>query len=202
MSNEKREVYEFDRFRLNVSERLLLCEGERVALSEKAFETLCALVRRGNRLVGKEELLNEIWADVIVEENNLDKNISLLRQVLGERTGKGKFIETVRGHGFRFIPEVREIGEVETERGKESAQNARTHKDPTNSTEARTLKAQKWNRFWLITIGVFGLVVLSSLGFYAWRKNAASGAPVKTIAVLPFKPLVAEGRDQTLELGM
>ena len=104
MSNEKKEVFEFDRFRLDVSERLLLCEGERVTLPEKAFETLCALVRRGNRLVGKEELLNEIWADVIVEENNLDKNVSLLRQVLGERAGKGKFIETVRGLGYRLSP--------------------------------------------------------------------------------------------------
>src|SRR5262245_59066241 len=201
MSNETREVYEFDRFRLNVSERLLLCEGERVALSEKAFETLCALVRRGNRLVGKEELLNAVWADVIVEENNLDKNISLLRQVLGERTGKGKFIETVRGHGFRFVPEVREIGEVKTERGKESAQNARAHQDPTFSTETRTTKDPRQSLFWIISAAVFSLVVISLLGLYAWRQNAksASEAPIRTVAVLPFKPLIAEGRDQTLE---
>src|SRR5258705_8485283 len=113
MSNVNRELYEFDTFRLDVAERLLSREGERVPLSEKAFETLCALVRRGNHLVRKDELLNEVWPDVIVEENNLDKNISLLRQVLGERTGKGKFIETVRGHGFLFVPEVRQIEEVE-----------------------------------------------------------------------------------------
>src|SRR6266545_4322264 len=113
MSNANKELYEFDKFRLDVAERLLSREGERVPLSEKAFETLCALVRRGNHLVRKDELLNEVWSDAIVEENNLDKNISLLRQVLGERTGKGKFIETVRGHGFRFVPEVREIEEQE-----------------------------------------------------------------------------------------
>ena len=137
MSNVNRELYEFDKFRLDVAERLLSREGERVPLSEKAFDTLCVLVRRGNHLVHKDELLNEVWPDAIVEENNLDKNISLLRQVLGERTGKGKFIETVRGHGFRFVPEVRQI-------------------------------------------------------------NTAT----KTIAVLPFKSLVAEERDEALELGM
>ena len=109
MSNENKELYEFGTFRLDVAERLLSSDGERVPLSEKAFDTLCMLVRRGNRLVRKEELLNEVWPDAIVEENNLDKNISLLRQVLGERAGKGKFIETVRGHGFRFVPEVRRI---------------------------------------------------------------------------------------------
>jgi DNA-binding winged helix-turn-helix (wHTH) protein/tetratricopeptide (TPR) repeat protein len=106
MSNVNRELYEFGTFRLDVAERLLSRGGERVPLSEKAFDTLCVLVRRGNHLVRKDELLNEVWPDAIVEENNLDKNISLLRQVLGERTGKGKFIETVRGHGFRFVPEV------------------------------------------------------------------------------------------------
>jgi len=113
MSNANKELYEFDKFRLDVAEHLLSREGERVPLSEKAFDTLCALVRRGNHLVRKDELLNEVWSDAIVEENNLDKNISLLRQVLGERTGKGKFIETVRGHGFRFVPEVHEIEEEE-----------------------------------------------------------------------------------------
>ncbi len=106
MSNANREIYEFDKFRLDVVERLLSREGDRVPLPEKAFDTLCALVRRGNHLVRKHELLNEVWADAIVEENNLDKNISLLRQALDERTGKEKFIETVSGHGFRFVPEV------------------------------------------------------------------------------------------------
>ncbi|MDQ3750255.1 MAG: winged helix-turn-helix domain-containing protein [Acidobacteriota bacterium] len=112
MSRENSKLYEFDKFRLDVSERLLSREGERISLSEKAFDTLCALVRRRNHLVSKDDLLTEVWADAIVEENNLDKNISILRQVLGERAGKGKFIETVRGHSFRFVPEVREVSEV------------------------------------------------------------------------------------------
>ncbi len=137
MSNANKELYEFDKFRLDVAERLLSREGKRVPLSEKAFDTLCALVRRGNHLVRKAELLNEVWSDAIVEENNLDKNISLLRQVLGERTGKGKFIETVRAHGFRFVPEVHEIEEEG-----------------------------------------------------------------KGIAILPFKSLVPDQRDEALELGM
>ena len=107
MSNAPKELYEFDKFRLDVSERILWRDGERLPLSEKAFDTLHALLRRGNHLVSKDELLTEVWADAIVEENNLDKNISILRKVLGERSGKGKYIERVRGHGFRFVPEVR-----------------------------------------------------------------------------------------------
>ncbi|MDQ4122495.1 MAG: winged helix-turn-helix domain-containing protein [Acidobacteriota bacterium] len=111
MSHTDKELYEFANFRLDVSERLLLSKsGKRVQLSDKAFETLCALVRRAGQLVGKDELLAIVWADATVEENNLDKSISLLRQALGEqRKGRGKFIETVRGRGYRFVAEVRRI---------------------------------------------------------------------------------------------
>ena len=110
MSQLQKELYEFSRFRLDVSERLLQRDGKRVALTDKPFDTLCILVRRGGELVSKDELMSEIWADSIVEENNLDQKISLLRQALGERgKSKEKFIETVRGHGYRFLPEVRRV---------------------------------------------------------------------------------------------
>lgn len=112
MSLKRKELYEFSRFRLDVPERLLLRDGKRVRLPDKAFQTLCVLVRRAGELVTKDELIGEVWADSIVEENNLDQKISVLRQTLGEQRaakGKEKFIETVRGHGYRFIPEVRTI---------------------------------------------------------------------------------------------
>ena len=202
MSNVNRELYEFGTFRLDVAERLLSRDGERVPLSEKAFDTLCVLVRRGNHLVRKDELLNEVWPDAIVEENNLDKNISLLRQVLGERTGEGKFIETVRGHGFRFVPEVRQIGVDEegiTVEGSQSSNLNVIEPRPTKVTpepETRTVSA----RFLLIAT-VALLIVASVIGIYFWRRSSPNTTP-KTIAVLPFKFLVAEERDEALELGM
>jgi DNA-binding winged helix-turn-helix (wHTH) protein/TolB-like protein/Tfp pilus assembly protein PilF len=222
MSKVDRELYEFDTFRLDVAERLLSREGERVPLSEKAFDTLCVLVRRGNRLVRKDELLNEVWPDAIVEENNLDKSISLLRQVLGERTGKGKYIETVRGHGFRFVPEVRvieedEIGkkpsreEVATVGGsllshaEESSNWSVTEPKATSGTPEpgiRTPRAKPLiadRRFLLVALGT--LIVAGVIGVYFWQRSSPN-ATTKTIAVLPFKSLVAEERDEALELGM
>jgi|GEM_PF-273186 len=110
MFQPEKELYEFSRFRLDVGERLLLRDGKRVSLPDKAFDTLCVLVRHGGELVSKDELINKVWTDSIVEENNLDQKISMLRQALGGRgKTKEKFIETVRGHGFRFLPEVRYI---------------------------------------------------------------------------------------------
>jgi len=101
------ELYEFSNFRLNVSERLLTRGGVRLAIPEKVFETLCVLVKNAGRLVEKDELMEQVWGDTIVEENNLDKKISALRRILGERNDSEKFIETVRGHGYRFVAKVR-----------------------------------------------------------------------------------------------
>ena len=203
MSRENKEIYEFGAFRLNVAERLLLRNGERVALSEKAFETLCSLVRRGNHLVRKDELLSEVWPDAIVEENNLDKNISLLRQVLGERTGEGKFIETVRGHGFRFVPEVRQLGgDDEKDREDESvAEPAATTTTSELGAPALTPKTLITNfRFLLVAIGAL-LILGIVTGMYLRRRASPDKKPT-TIAVLPFKSLVPEQRDDALQLGM
>jgi DNA-binding winged helix-turn-helix (wHTH) protein/TolB-like protein len=110
MSAKEKELYEFGDFRLDVAEHFLVRSGgERVPLSEKAFETLCILVRNAGHLVSKNELLNEVWADSFVEENNLNKSIHAIRRALGEKSGAVQYIETVKKHGFRFVAEVRRI---------------------------------------------------------------------------------------------
>jgi len=241
MSQPHKELYEFNEFRLDVTERLLWRRGERVPLADKAFETLCALVKHGNHLVGKDELMAEVWEGAIVEENNLDKNISYLRKVLGEKGGKAKFIETVRGHGYRFVAEVREVAEekkdaetrgygnavtgvlsskfqIPSQNGSEpeplgvaNRQNDlglriadfRIRDERSTEDEGQKTEDEKTNRSWLIALTVLSILTLGSLGFYFWRGNTKpADAPIKSIAVLPFKPLVAENRDEALEMGM
>ena len=215
MSQQNNEVYEFDQFRLEVSERILWRDGGRVALSEKAFKTLCMLVRRGNHLVTKDELLNEVWADTIVEENNLDKSISLLRQVLGERAGAGKFIETVRGHGYRFVADVRPISSVASPRGSANADAGDAIPEPpalsVRSAGASFQDAPKGGvgdgqrkPGRLIVIAVCSFLIVGSLLGYRWRESVkpAPASQVKSVAVLPFKALLAGNRDEALEMGM
>src|SRR5687767_14353088 len=103
-----REIYEFGDFRLNAAEyRLERLSGDRVELPDKALETLCVLVRNAGHLVEKDQLLEEVWPNAFVEENNLNKCIYAIRQALGERAGQPAYIETVRKHGYRFVAEVR-----------------------------------------------------------------------------------------------
>ena len=106
MNRQEGQLYEFGPYRLIPAERLLLRDGEPVALTPKAFETLVALVERAGHLAEKDELLKVVWPDSFVEESNLAQNVFALRRALGE-SKKGKpYIETVPKRGYRFLGSV------------------------------------------------------------------------------------------------
>ncbi len=98
-------IYEFDRFRIDAAERLLYDENHAIQLPPKVFDTLLLLVENSGRALAKEYMMQTIWSDSFVEENNLAQNISVLRKTLGD----GNFIETVPKRGYRFIAPVRVI---------------------------------------------------------------------------------------------
>jgi pimeloyl-ACP methyl ester carboxylesterase/DNA-binding winged helix-turn-helix (wHTH) protein len=100
--------FRFESFELDVGERRLLRSGELVPLRGKIFDTLCILVENHGRLIRKDELMRRLWPDSVVEENNLDHNISKLRRALEDGTSGQKFIETVPRQGYRFIAEVQQ----------------------------------------------------------------------------------------------
>ena len=99
-------TYQFGPFLLDVGQRRLLREGRAVALRMKVFETLCVLVEHAGRLLTKHELMERIWPDTVVEENNLNHNISTLRRALGEQVTGRRYIETVPRVGYRFVAAV------------------------------------------------------------------------------------------------
>jgi DNA-binding winged helix-turn-helix (wHTH) protein/pimeloyl-ACP methyl ester carboxylesterase len=103
-------VYEFGAFRLEIGEHRLLRDGRPVPLTAKVFDTLRVLVERAGRLLTKDELIQTIWPDTVVEENNLNHNISVLRRALGERATGQSYIETVPRVGYRFVSGVTRSG--------------------------------------------------------------------------------------------
>lgn len=110
-------TYEFGDFRLDAARRLLLPKnGERaLPLTARAFDTLLYLVERPGKLLSKATLMSAIWPDVVVEENSLNQNISLLRRVLGESPGEYRFIVTIPGRGYRFVADVQTVSEPSDE---------------------------------------------------------------------------------------
>lgn len=104
--------YEFENYCLLPTERLLLCEDKQVPLKSKVFETLLTLVRNHGDLMSKDQLMGQIWGSQVVEEGNLTQNIFTLRKAFGENPKDHRFIVTVPGRGYRFVPKVREITEA------------------------------------------------------------------------------------------
>lgn len=102
-------LYQFDRFRLNPLEQLLLRDGSPVPVMPKVFDLLCILVEHHGRLLERESLLKRIWPDTFVEEGNLSKAMFLLRQALGQEGNTGPYIETVPKRGYRFVAEVSQV---------------------------------------------------------------------------------------------
>ena len=103
------EFYEFGPFRLDPVKRLVISNGERLPLTQKAFETLLVLAQNCDRVVDKHELMSAVWPDTIVEENNLTQSISTLRKALGESRKDHRYIVTVQGRGYRFVAAVRRV---------------------------------------------------------------------------------------------
>ena len=107
----KRRYYNFDCFRIDPTEHVLLRDNKPVSLSPKVFDTLLALVERSGHIVSKDELVGFVWPDVFVEENNLTQYIAAARRALGDNRQEQKYIETVPKRGYRFAPPVRVVVE-------------------------------------------------------------------------------------------
>jgi len=101
--------YEFGPYQFDPGMRILTRDGDAISLTPKATEILLVLLKHAGQLVEKDEMLNEVWPDTFVEENNLTQNIFTLRKALGDdRTGP-KYIETVARRGYRFLATVRTV---------------------------------------------------------------------------------------------
>lgn len=181
---EKPSVHEFGEFRLDEARQTLYSvrAGTSVPLTPRVFDTLLFLVRHPGVVISRTTLMEAVWPNVVVEDNNLDQSISALRQVLGERNGEHPYIVTVRGRGYRFVAPVRAVASPQAE-----------------GSPRRVVRPALW------TAGVAAAVVIVLVLASQAQRNvpvpAATGEP-QTLAILPFRPLIAAERNESLEFGM
>jgi TolB-like protein/Flp pilus assembly protein TadD len=79
-----------------------------VPLRPKVFDILLVLVQNSGHILTKDEVMNRVWSDTTVEEGNISRTISTLRNALGERPHEHRYIETIPWRGYRFVANVRE----------------------------------------------------------------------------------------------
>jgi DNA-binding winged helix-turn-helix (wHTH) protein/TolB-like protein/Flp pilus assembly protein TadD len=212
MNKQSDKLYEFGDFRLNVSERLLQKQGIDVPLPSKVFDILLVLVQNHGHVVDKERLMNEVWPDTFVEENNLKVYISGLRKALGETPEGRKYIDTLPKRGYRFAAGIVRLADKETELivEKHTVANIRIEESEetiaveTTGVETKN-KAEVAARHRAIRRSLpFALVILFVIAAIAttWlvvrSKSPAQGVAIRSIAVLPLKPLSPEARDEYL----
>jgi DNA-binding winged helix-turn-helix (wHTH) protein/TolB-like protein/tetratricopeptide (TPR) repeat protein len=206
--------YEFGPFSLDTAEGQLWRDGEEIQLTRKSFKVLMLLVENSGHVLDKNELMEKVWPDTFVDENRLADNISTLRKLLGDDPKAPTYIRTISGRGYRFVADVRELvredGEVMVMTEQSRAHIVIEEDDgPANGAVRPALPAQldrphRGSRFLLIggSVLVLGLIIGV---IYLWRAHeprTVSGTQLHSVAVLPFKPLVASERDESLEIGM
>lgn len=216
MNGEEKHSYWFKSFRLIVEERQLLDNGSPVPLTPKAFDVLATLVERSGQLVEKDELLKLVWADTVVEEANVARIVHTLRKALGEDENGNKFIETVAKKGYRFVASVSEVREATGPKSTNGKQNATVSVETSADDELQVrsatadasvtqpaAKQKREMKIFLFAVGVLTAVFLIVLLSFNFRsKSPFNPNSVKSIAVLPFKPLSEGNRNESLELGM
>ena len=102
VNGSKHSIYGFDRFRLDVDSLMLYDSEGAVHLPPKCVNTLAVLVENAGEIISKDDLIDAVWQDSIVEESNLSQYLYLLRKTLGSRDNGQPYIETLRRRGYRF----------------------------------------------------------------------------------------------------
>jgi len=220
VTSKSHHTYSFNDFTVDLDRRCLLRCGHEVKLRPKVFDALRYLVENNNRLVTKAELIAAVWSDSFVTDDSLVQCLVELRRALGD--GAQEYIKTVPRRGYIFdavvtgdsaAGDVFSIEQVEGVRVViEEEDEERTRND--GQAQADTLVRPTVSRaLWIrrsparIGLAIALLLIGLTLGVLYFRgsdksKQAAPGTKVSSIAVLPFKSVGGQERDEAWELGV
>jgi TolB-like protein/DNA-binding winged helix-turn-helix (wHTH) protein/Tfp pilus assembly protein PilF len=219
-------IYEFGGFQLDPAKRLLRrVDGSSIPLTPRVFDTLLYMVEHHDNLLDKERIMEAVWPDSIVEENNLAQAISKLRQVFGETPGSHSYIVTVPGRGYRFVAEVNERpttavtvkSQIPSPNFPDAADTAATTEIADSPiprfavSDAQRRLPAKTGWLWVtgfLAVAILSIAVLFVVRYRAPNSSAGAGTaksaptPVKSIAVLPFDNLSDEKQNAYFTAGV
>lgn len=196
MSKHSKQLYEFGPFSIDAAERLLLREGQPVALTPKTFDLLLVLVENSGHLMEKDELMQRLWPSAFVEEANLPNNISLLRKALGDDTAEHQYIETVPRRGYRFVAKVVEQASEPNELIIEERTTATLtlEQDASNNTTAESI-ITKFKSHKIAADLAFAVltVVVAALAFGLYKLTGRNNGP-QPLSTTNFRRLTTGGK--------
>ncbi len=167
----------FGDFTLDESRRQLLRGGEAIHLSPKAFQLLSILTHETPRAISKRDLQERLWPDTFVTEGNLSGLVAELRTALDDDAHDPRFIRTLYGFGYSFAAPIADV------------------------TAAARPRKQWKSAVIAALLGAVGIVLFLSLRSPP-RSSGVAGAPIRSIAVLPFDTSGTDLADEHLGLGL
>jgi DNA-binding winged helix-turn-helix (wHTH) protein/TolB-like protein len=183
----------FGTFELDPGTGELRKNGRRVPLQDQPAQVLCQLVSHPGEVVTREDLRRAIWDDETFVEFDTALNVAVnkIRQALQDSASTPRFVETVPRHGYRFVADVHTIDDA-------PATGPAAPEDLSASPPSRPHR-----RLWMLSVGLAAaLAVLLGLSLARrGSRDQPSGRP-RSLAVLPFRPLVAGEVDEALQVGM
>src|SRR5580700_7373878 len=216
MSMKTEAVFQFGEFQIDAGARTLRRNEEIITLNFRAFDVLLYLVQNSGKVLTRNELLKNVWADTYVDENNLAQSISALRRALEEKPGDNTYIVTLPGRGYQFVFMVQVVAPENPPIVRDAASAAHTgpggviFQQQTMRTSVVTEEKQQPSllgprrRAEVRLIAALAIAVIAVAGIYTWKQfhraplpaNPAilgsagtSAAPRRSIAVLGFRNL-------------
>ena len=205
MLDSAKPAYRFGPFAVDTTRRLLFRGEQTVSLTPKAFDILLALVQHPGEVLDKDELMTAVWPGQALEDANLTVNMSALRKALGERPHEHRYIATVPGRGYKFVATLSTSVEID----QAGASNRHSvDSDGTADTDRVARRSSRW--FWsafarprLAPVAALLMAIAASCAWWLFKPaQSAADAHIRSIAVLPFRPLIETAGDPSLELGL
>src|SRR3984893_5831678 len=181
--------------------------GMQVRLQKQPFQVLAMLLEHAGEVVTREELQQNLWsADTFVDfDHGLNKTINKIREALGDSAESPRFVETVSRRGYRFLAEVKDVGEgstpvstpgTEVLSGAQESDLGKT--TPQSVTHRRLAPSLTWRR--LGAVLAVGLVILAAWALYL--RSRPSSSLIRSLAVLPLESLSGDASQDYFADGM
>lgn len=210
VSSIREKIYRFDDVTVDGENFRVQKNEEAVTLTPRAFDVLIFLIENPNRVIEKREIFEAVWKDTFVSDNALTKIIKEIRHALEDAAEMPRYIETIPKRGYRFIGELKKSSVQNVSENEplavEKISDAEAFKP--DEKENELFRPSFLRRFVSSKTALTSFVILILIsifaGWFLFRTKTAENAslPIRSIAVLPFKPLNADSRDESLEMGM
>ncbi|MGB6632712.1 MAG: winged helix-turn-helix domain-containing protein [Terriglobales bacterium] len=223
-------IFQFGEFQLDVHAHSLRREKAIVPLNSRAFDVLLYFVQNPGKVLTREELLKNVWAESFVDENSLAQSISALRRALEEKPGDNNFIVTLPGRGYQFVSPVQVVAaeggstlpELATAADKGAGgllfqkHTIQTSVITTEEKDQLSLQVPRSRALGKV-VAVLAVAAISVAGIYAWQQFrrvpppippaaiSSIGAPAPTrrsIAVLGFRNLSGRPEESWLSTAL